>query len=106
MAVSEKRRLQNLAKQRTFKMKKRMVKALKGKVAEDIIDDVKILINRTPTGNLIIAFNMSPETKAVLELYCQSKGFTLDDYQQDLVAEVMAKHGAHGELVNSWESSS
>ena len=106
MVVSEKRRQQNLAKQRTFKMKKRMAKALRGKVAQDIIDDVKILINRTPTGNLTITFDMSPETKAVLELYCQSKGFTLDDYQQDIIAEVMAKHGAQGELVRSWESSS
>ena len=106
MAVSEKRRLQNLAKQRTFKMKKRMAKALKGKVAEDIINDVQVLVSRAENGNLIITFDMSPETEAVLELYCQNKGFTLDDYQQDLIAEVMAKHGAQGELVTSCKSSS
>ena len=106
MPVSAKRRASNAKQSQKHREKQRVTKALRGKVAEDIINDVKVLVTRNKAGNLIITFDMSPETEAVLELYCQNKGFTLGDYQQDLVAEVMAKHGMSGEVVNQWTTSS
>ena len=106
MPTSAKRKRQNVVNKQAHTDRQRVAKTLRGKVAEDIINDVKVLVTRTPTGNLVITFDMSPETEAVLELYCQNKGFTLDDYQQDLIAEVMAKHGRTGEVVNEWRTSS
>ena len=106
MPVSAKRKASNIRGVKNHREKQTIAKALRGKVAQDIIEDVKVLVTRNKAKNLVITFDMSPETKAVLEMYCRMKGFTLDDYQQDLIAEVMAKHGAKGELVNQWETTS
>ena len=106
MPISAKRRASNAKQSQKHREKLQVAKALRGKVAEDIMEDVEVIITRNKAGNMIITFDYSIETKAVLDLYCQLKGFTLDDYQQDLIAEVMAKHGKSGDVVNQWETSS
>ena len=65
-----------------------------GLTAESVINDVQVVVERTPWNTLKITWDMSPETQEILEIYSATKGHALDDLLQDLNAEVMAKWAA------------
>ena len=69
------------------------------------IKDVQFHVERTDKGTLIITFDMSPESHAVLSAYAEAQGIDLDTLMQDAQKEALVKRLAHmPELKRSWWS--
>ena len=53
--------------------------------------DVNVSVKFTDYGTVKIDWDMSVDTNALLEAYCESQGYALDDLLQDLQVEMLAK---------------
>jgi hypothetical protein len=70
---------------------------------QGIAEDVKVIVERTDRGTLIITFDMSPETEAELTAYAESQLIDLDTLLRDVQNEALVKRtGKAPEFLRSW----
>ena len=56
-----------------------------------VANDVKIIVEATPWNTVRITYDMAVETHNALEVWCAERGYSLDDFLQDVNAEALAK---------------
>ena len=56
-----------------------------------VAEDVVITVEETAWGTIKITYDMAPETNAALEVWCADRGYSLDDFLQDVNTEALAK---------------